>query len=74
MTCEAIHKSAESNSIMVRIGAKERARLIKAHPDVYYLTDHYRPYDAILVRLAKIDKQSLREILESSWRFVRGTV
>ena len=73
MTCEAIHKSAESNSIMVRISEKERARLIKAHPDIYHVTDHYRPYDAILVRLSKIDKESLREILESSWRFVRET-
>ena len=70
MTCEAIHKSAEGNSIMVRISTKERARLIKARPDVYYLTDHYRAYDAILVRLSKIDEESLREILESSWRFV----
>jgi hypothetical protein len=73
MACEAIHKSAESNSIMVRISTKERARLIKAQPDIYYLTDHYRPYDAILVRLAKSDEESLREILESSWRFVCQT-
>lgn len=73
MACQAIHKSAESDSIMVRISTEERARLIKAQPDVYYLTNHYRPYDAILVRLAKIDEESLRGILESSWRFVRQT-
>ena len=73
MTCEAIHKSAESNSLMIRVSAKERARLIKSQPDIYYLTDHYRPYDAILVRLSRIDEESLRGILESSWRFVRET-
>lgn len=73
MTCEAIHKSAENNSLMVCISTKERARLIKTHPDVYYLTDHYRPYDAILVRLSKIGKKQLRELLQSSWRFVQET-
>lgn len=71
MTCEAIHKSAETNSLMVRVSTKERERLIKKDPDVYYLTDHYRPYDAILVRLSRIDEESLRKLLESSWRFVR---
>lgn len=71
MTCEAIHNSAEINSLMVRVGTKERDRLLKEQPEVYYLTDHYRPYDAILVRLSKVDDESLRELLESSWRFVR---
>jgi hypothetical protein len=70
MTCEAIHKSAESNSLMVRVSIEDRERLIKERPDVYYLTDHYQPYDAILVRLSKVDKESLRDLLESSWRFV----
>jgi hypothetical protein len=70
MACEAIHKSAEANSIMVCVSAKERERLIKAQPDVYYVTDHYRPYDAVLVRLSKIDQKSLRELLQLSWRFV----
>src|SRR5690606_31035896 len=36
MACQAIHKSAESDSIMVRISTEERERLIKAQPDIYY--------------------------------------
>lgn len=72
MTCEAIHKSAESNSLMVCVGKDERERLIEEHPQRYYLTDHYRPYDAILVRLSKIDEESLRALLQTSWRFVRA--
>ena len=71
MACEAIHKSAESNSIMVCVSKEERERLLREHPDSYYVTDHYRPYDALLVRLAKIDEESLRALLETSWRFVR---
>ena len=71
MTCEAIHKSVEDNSIMVRVGTVERERLLQALPDTYYLTDHYRSYNAILVRLSKVDQESLRDLLQSSWRFVR---
>jgi hypothetical protein len=71
MTCEAIHRSAESNSLMVCVSKEERQRLIKEHPESFYLTDHYRPYDAILVRLSKVNEESLRALLESSWRFVR---
>lgn len=71
MTCEAINKSAEANSLMVCVSTDKRRRLIRESPDVYYLTDHYRPYDAVLVRLSKIDQESLRKLLESSWRFVR---
>src|SRR5689334_16338418 len=38
LTCFAIHKSAEPNSLMVRIGSDQRAELIAAAPDVYYIT------------------------------------
>lgn len=73
MTCEAINKSAEPNSLMACVSTDKRRRLIRERPDVYYLTDHYRPYDAVLVRLSRVDAGSLRKLLESSWRFVRKT-
>jgi hypothetical protein len=71
MTCQAIHKSAEPNSLMVRVSTGERERLLKEQPNTFYLTDHYRPYDAILVRLSKVNQTTLRDVLNSAWRFVR---
>ena len=71
MACEAINRSAEANSLMACVSRDKRMRLMREHPDVFYLTDHYRPYDAVLVRLLRIDRDSLRKVLESSWRFVR---
>ena len=41
LACQAIHKSAEPNSIVVKIPMSERDELIAAEPDVYYLTEHY---------------------------------
>jgi hypothetical protein len=55
---------------MVRIGTVEREFLLAAEPEAYYLTDHYRGYPAVLVRLSKISRQALRERLEGAVTFV----
>ena len=70
LTCPAIHKSAEPNSLAVRIGFDQRAELIAAKPHIYYVTAHYVKYPAVLVRLDVIDRSSLRELLDLAWRFV----
>ena len=70
LACEAIHKSAEPNSLMVRIGTRDRELLLAAEPETYYLTDHYRGYPAVLVRLSRIGRKALRELLEDASQFV----
>jgi len=70
LTCPALHKSAEPNSLAVRIGFPERQALLDAQPDVYYVTDHYINYPAVLVRLSRIRQDSLRDLLGMAWRFV----
>ena len=71
MACEAIHKSAEPNSLMVRISLKRREALMAQNAEAYYLTDHYTPYPAVLVRLSRIKRGSLKELLTESREFVR---
>src|SRR5262249_19091050 len=70
LTCPAIHKSAEPNSLAVSIGFEERQALLASQPDVYYVTDHYINYSAVLVRLSRIRRDSLRDLLAMAWRFV----
>lgn len=70
VACQAIHKSAEPGSLMVRVGFTEREFLLAAEPDRYYLTDHYRGYPAVLVRLSKVSRKALRERLEGAVKFV----
>src|SRR5713226_3349777 len=41
LTCLAIHKSAEPESLAVRIDFDQRAGLLAEEPKTYYLTDHY---------------------------------
>ena len=70
LACTAINKSAEPSSVMVRIGSADRDRLLKEQPDVYYVTDHYAPYPCVIVRLPKIRREALKELLGTAWRFV----
>jgi hypothetical protein len=70
LTCLAIHKSAEPESLAVRIDFHQRAGLIAEEPETYYLTDHYVDYPVVLVRLSQIRIDQLRDLLGSAWRFV----
>ncbi len=70
LACVAIHKSAEPGSLVVRIDLGQRAALLADAPGTYYVTDHYGPYPAVLVRLSQISKDQLRDLLRSAWRFV----
>lgn len=70
LACPALHKSADPETLVVRIGLAERAQLMKGKPDIYYLTPHYSKYPMVLVRLDHIDRASLRRLLEKSWAFV----
>lgn len=70
LACPAINKSAEPGSIVVRIDFDQREELIAGDPDTYYLTDHYRPYPSVLVRLSKIRADALQDLLGMAWKFV----
>ena len=73
LTCPAIHKSAEPNTLAVRIGFDQRAELLDAEPGVYYVTDHYVDYPAVLVRLSRIRRDSLTDLLGMARLFVIST-
>jgi hypothetical protein len=70
LACAAIHESAEPGSVVIRIGAEQRARLLAAYPDALYLPAHYAKHPAVLARLARLDRDSLRDILGAAWLFV----
>ena len=70
LACVAIHKSAEAGTLMVRIDFEQRDELLSGAPDVYYVTDHYVNYPAVLVRLSRIQEDALRDLLRAAWRFV----
>jgi hypothetical protein len=73
LACIPTNKSAEANSIVVHIDLEHRAELLRQYPDIYYITDHYAPYPTVLVRLSKITRNDLRELLRDARRFVMAS-
>lgn len=64
----ALHPSAEPDSLVVRAPLDDRALLIAEAPETYYLTDYYRKYPLVLVRLSRLGPEELRDLLTTSWR------
>ena len=64
----AMHESAEPDTLVVRAEFEEREGLLEDAPDTYYVTDYYRRYPVILVRLSLLSRDVLRELLTGSWR------
>lgn len=73
LACMASHKSAEPGSLVVRIDFEDRDALIADDPRTYYLKPHYEGYPSVLVRLALIDRDALRDLLQSAWRTVTAS-
>jgi len=71
VACMASHKSAEPNTLVVRIDFLERDLRIMNEPDIYYLKPHYVNYPCVLTRLSLIDDAALRDLLESGWQFIK---
>ena len=68
--CMASHRSAEPDTLVVRVPFRERDRLIATDPSVFYLMPHYVNYPCVLVRLGRISPRLLRGLLHMGWRFV----
>lgn len=71
--CLAVHRSADPGSLAIRLDFDQRDELIAADPKTYYLTDHYVNYPVVLVRLARVRQDALRDLLLMAWRFVSAT-
>jgi hypothetical protein len=70
----ATHPSAEPGTLVVRADWEERELLLEDAPETYYLTDYYRRYPLVLVRLSRIDRDALRDVLSVSWRLTAEKV
>ena len=70
LACMASHKSAEPDSLVVRVDFFERDLRVANEPDIYYLKPHYVNYACVLTRLGRVDDSALADLLESGHSFV----
>ena len=64
------HPSAEPGSLGVCMDFDDRAELLSAAPDVYYVTDHYVGHNFVLIRLSRVNISVLRDLLGMAYKFV----
>ena len=58
----------DGESLVVSVDFDEREEMMDADPEKFYITDHYKNYPWILVRLSKVHPEQLRDLLLGSWR------
>jgi hypothetical protein len=61
-------KENGKDAVFLLDSVEEQEALIDALPEVYYITDHYRGWPAVLARLAKLRVPECRVRLERAWR------
>jgi len=58
----------DGETLVVKCGDDERDFRMKADPETFFITDHYRGYPTVLVRLTRVTTTDLRDVLEQAWR------
>jgi hypothetical protein len=48
----------------------DRKRLLRTHPRVFFITNDYRSFPMVLVRLRKVRRSMMRRIIQRAWRQV----
>jgi hypothetical protein len=57
----------DGDTLVVSVDRDTRDALLEANPKAFFLTDHYRPYDWMLVRLSAVSANELEDMLRIAW-------
>ena len=63
-------RSEDDSIVWIVDSIDERDSLLEMDPKTYFITDHYKNYPSVLVRIAAIDKTMLTKMLERRWRAI----
>jgi hypothetical protein len=58
----------DGDALVVRTDFEQRAALMAEDSETYFITDHYLHYEWVLVRLASVQPDALRDLLRGAWR------
>ncbi len=58
----------DGESLILSMDILERDLRIQAEPDLFFITDHFRDWPSVLVRISQIDDDGLSDLIERAWR------
>jgi hypothetical protein len=56
----------ENGEVLV-VHTDEREKWMQADPETFFITDHYRNYPYMLIRLDKVQPDVLKQLLTAAW-------
>lgn len=59
----------DSTTLVLLCPSEQKTLLMEISPDIYFETDHYVGYPAVLIRLDAISDEELSLRIEDAWRF-----
>jgi hypothetical protein len=68
-----LHQDFDSTVVVVRTDFEQREELLAADADTYFITDHYRNYPWVLVRLSRVHRDALRDLLRMAHRLASSS-
>lgn len=63
-------RTEAEGAVAIRCDFLDRQILLSAQPEIYFLTDHYRDYPMVLMRIDKASRETMTDALERAWRLV----
>ncbi len=58
----------EGDILIMKSAIVDRDLLVQLEPEKYFITDHYVPFDYVLVRIDKVDRDEVRDLFHKAWR------
>jgi len=63
-------RTEAEGALALRCDFLDREILLQSDPNVFFVTDHYLNYPMVLVRLDKVRRGALPDLIQRSWRMV----
>ncbi|HKW23237.1 MAG TPA: MmcQ/YjbR family DNA-binding protein [Ktedonobacterales bacterium] len=60
----------DGETLVIKASETEREFRMTVDPATFFITEHYRGYSAVLVRLARVSVEDLADLIEQSWRWL----
>jgi hypothetical protein len=60
----------DGESLVIKVEYATREVLMGANPETFYITDHYRCWPYMLIRVSRVKRDELKGLLEEAWRGV----
>ena len=58
----------DGTSLILSIEIVEREMWLNVEPDIFFITDHFRDWPGVLIRMDQIDDDLLSDLIEKAWR------